>query len=38
MNEEGEQGAKEEVGDVQEITRPDVFGMRGQEGRPLLPS
>ncbi len=37
-DEEGKQGAKEEVGDLQEITRPDVFGMILQEGSPGLSS
>jgi hypothetical protein len=35
-NKEGKQRAKEEVGDLQEITRPDVFGMVLQEGGPVL--
>ena len=37
-DEEGKQRAKEEVGDLQEITRPDVFGVRVQEGSPGLTS
>src|SRR5215469_12058712 len=37
-DEEGKQGAKEEVGDLQEITGPDVFGMIVQEGLPGLSS
>jgi len=37
-NEEGKQRAKEEVCDLQEITRPHVFGMVLQEGSPVLSS
>ncbi len=37
-DEEGKQGAKEEVGDLQEITHPDIFGMVLQEGTPVLSS
>ncbi len=37
-NEEGKQRTKEKVCDLQEITRPDVFGMRVQEGGPVLSS
>ena len=37
-DEEGKQRTKEKVGDLQEITRPDVFGMRVQEGGPGLSS
>ena len=34
----GKQRTKETVGDLQAITRPDVFGMRVQEGGPGLSS
>jgi len=37
-NEEGKQRAKEEVCDLQEITRPHVFRMVLQEGSPFLSS
>ena len=37
-NEEGKQRMKEKVGDLQEITCPAVFGMRVQEGGPILSS
>lgn len=37
-NEEGKQRSKEKVGNLQEITRPDVFGMIVQEGGPVLSS
>ena len=37
-DEEGKQRTKEKVGDLQEITRPHVFGMRVQEGSPGLSS
>jgi hypothetical protein len=37
-DEDGKQRTKEKVGDLQEITCPDVFGMRMQEGGPILSS
>ena len=36
-DEEGKEGAKEEIRHLQEVTRPDVLGMVVQECPPLLP-
>jgi len=37
-DEEGEQRVEEEIGDRQEVARPNLLGMRVQEGLPGLPS
>jgi hypothetical protein len=36
-DEEGEDGAQEQVGELQEVARPDVRGVVAQERRPRLP-
>ena len=37
-DEEGKEGSKEQIGDLEEVTRPDVGGMGVQKRAPLLPS
>jgi hypothetical protein len=37
-NEESKERVEEEIGDLQEITRPDVFGVIVKKGYPTLPS
>jgi len=36
--EEGKEWSKEQIGDLQEVTGPDLCGVSAQEGAPLLPS